>query len=149
MKPPPKDWPRMSSAIFCADAMAEIEFMKQAFGFAAKLVVPGEDGKVLHSQLTYGGGLVMVASAGASPRPTASICRSPQHLDGSNTQSLMLYVDDVDAHCAHAREHGAEVVMEPETMNYGDEYWTDRSYECVDPEGHHWWFVERIKTAGD
>ena len=27
----------------------------------------------------------------------------------------------------------------------GDDYWTDRSYGALDPEGHLWWFMQRIK----
>jgi hypothetical protein len=31
--------------------------------------------------------------------------------------------------------------------DYGEEYWTDRSYGAIDPGGHHFWFVQRIKTG--
>jgi len=29
--------------------------------------------------------------------------------------------------------------------DYGDDYWADRSYGCLDPEGHSWWFTQRIR----
>jgi uncharacterized glyoxalase superfamily protein PhnB len=38
--------------------------------------------------------------------------------------------------------------MEPTTTDHGAEYWTDRSYLAVDPEGHRWWFMQRLRTAG-
>jgi uncharacterized glyoxalase superfamily protein PhnB len=38
-------------------------------------------------------------------------------------------------------------VAEPAVHDYGEEYWADRGYECVDPWGHHWWFYERIRTG--
>ena len=40
------------------------------------------------------------------------------------------------ARTAHARrEHGARIVEEPATHDYSDDYWTDRSYGALDPEG--------------
>jgi hypothetical protein len=42
----------------------------------------------------------------------------------------MAYVDDVEGHCQRARNAGAKIVREPETHDYGEEYWSDRSYEC-------------------
>ena len=66
---------------------------------------------------------------------------------GGNTQNLMLYVDDLDAHCARARRAGARVVSEPELHDYGDDYWADRSFGALDPEGHLWWVSERVRTG--
>lgn len=34
---------------------------------------------------------------------------------------MCVFVDDVDAHCAHARAAGAEIFGEPETNDYGAE----------------------------
>ena len=59
-----------------------------------------------------------------------------------------MHVEDVDAHCERARKAGAKIAMEPETDNYGDDYWSDRSYRAIDLEGHHWWFIQRIATKG-
>jgi uncharacterized glyoxalase superfamily protein PhnB len=72
--------------------------------------------------------------------------KSPKDLDGANTQALMVYVDDADAHCKQAREHGATIVTEPTTTDYGDDYWSDRGYQCADHEGHRWYFVHRIRN---
>ena len=57
----------------------------------------------------------------------------------------MVYVDDVDAHCAHARSRGATVVEEPAEHDYGEGHWVDRSYGATDPEGHLWWFTQRLR----
>jgi len=53
-------------------------------------------------------------------------------------------VDDVDAHYARAVAAGAQVKRELATTDYGAEYWVDRSYEAADPEGHRWYFVQRM-----
>jgi len=147
MKPPPRDWPRLSSSVFYQDAQAAIEWLCQAFGFAVRLKVEGEGGRIEHSELTYGEGLVMVGQEGGSSaeRPWKARMRSPRSLDGANTQCLMLFVDDADAHCAHARQHGAQIVEEPATHDYGDDYWADRSYGALDPEGHLWWITQRVR----
>ena len=143
MKPPPSGWPRISSAVYYDDANRAIDWLCNAFGFELQLKVVGDDGLVHHSELVLGGGLVMVSEAGRNER--FPFRRSPTQLDGFNTQNMMVFVDDVDAHCRHARESGAVVVNEPETHDYGDDYWTDRSYCCRDFGGHHWWFCQRLR----
>jgi hypothetical protein len=40
---------------------------------------------------------------------------------------------------------GAKIFDEPALHDYGEEYWADRSYGAIDPEGHHWWFTERVR----
>ena len=57
----------------------------------------------------------------------------------------MVFVDDVDAHCARARAAGARIADEPKVHDYGEDYWADRSYGAVDPEGHLWWFTQRVR----
>lgn len=137
----PSDWPQISSALAVDDAAAEIDFLCRAFGFQLQLKVEGEGGRIAHSQLTYGSGLVMVGS----PKPDAPQRQSPNANHGVNTQAMLVFVEDVDAHCAHARAHGAKILKEPTTTDYGEDYWADRSYEAVDPEGHHWWFSQRVR----
>jgi uncharacterized glyoxalase superfamily protein PhnB len=140
MKPTPPGWPRISSAVFYQDAAKAIDWLCDAFGFEVRLKVEGEKGTIEHSELTYGEGLLMVSQAGKRPN-----YRSPGQA-GGNTQAMMVYVDDVEAHCARARAAGAKIVEEPTVHDYGDEYWSDRGYECVDPEGHHWWFYQRLRN---
>ncbi|HSF17299.1 MAG TPA: VOC family protein [Vicinamibacteria bacterium] len=145
MKDTPKGWPRISSALFYDEAPKAIDWLCQSFGFEVRLKVEGEGGQIEHSELVLGEGLIMVGSTRRTDRAHRSYCASPRSLDGANTQSLCVYVDDVDAHCERARTAGAEILEEPETRDYGEEYWADRGYHCVDPEGHHWWFVQRVR----
>lgn len=140
MTPPPPAWPRLSSALFYDDPAAAIGFLERAFGFETRIRVEGPDGAIVHSELEYGGAVVMVAGAGRHPWTT-----SPSRA-GGNTQALFLYVDDVDGHCARARAAGATVLLEPHDSDHGPGYWADRSYLCTDPEGHRWWFATRLRT---
>lgn len=145
MKPTPPGWPRLSTAIFYEEAAKAIDWLGRAFGFELQLKVDGDDGHIVHSELRFGEALVMVADAALGRRPWG---KSPRSLEGANTQSLHIYVDDVEAHCERARAEGAQVVTEPKTTDYGEDYWSDRSYEAVDPEGHHWWFSQRLRDPG-
>src|SRR5262245_42405982 len=146
MKPAPADWPRISSSVICKDAAAEIAWLCEAFGFEVRLKVEGDGGRIEHSELTYGEGLVMVGQEGpgAKSREWKQFMKSPQSAGGC-TQAMMIFVDDVDAHCAHARSKGARIVDEPETHDYGPKYWSDRSYGALDPEGHLWWITQRLR----
>ena len=145
MKPTPAGWPRISPGVYYRDAGRMIDWLCTAFGFEVQLKVEGEAGRIEHSELVYGDGLIMVGEelAGASRRFETDR-RSPLNA-GCNTQNLMVYVDDVDAHCARTRAAGARIVAEPELHDYGDAYWADRGYGAVDPEGHLWWFVQRVR----
>jgi len=145
MKPTPPGWPRISSALWYPDASKAIDWLCRAFDFEVRLKVEGDGGRIEHSELTYGEGVIMVGSA-AEKREKFPFMRSPSEVGGGNTQTLFVYVDDVEAHCAKARAAGAEIVVEPKTSDYGEEYWSDRGYECVDPGGHHWWFSERLRS---
>ena len=142
-KPTPKGWPRISSSLTYNEAAKAIDWLCTAFGFEVQLKVEADNGKIAHSELVLGGGMVMVGDdhegKGRSWR------KAPKDLGGANTQTLCVYVDDVDAHCTRARNAGATIVKEPTTTDYGDGYWVDRSYECIDHEGHHWWFMTRIE----
>lgn len=143
MKPTPSGWPRLSSAVYYEDAVKAIDWLCRAFGFEVRLKIEGEGGRIEHSELTYGEGVVMVGQVGIASKP--SFRQSPRSLGGGNTQNLMVYVDDVEAHFAQARAAGAKIVSEPKTTDYGEDYWTDRGYECEDFEGHHWWFSQRLR----
>lgn len=143
MKPTPSDWPRISTALWYDDGKAAIDWLCRAFGFELRLLVEGDGGRVEHSELVYGGGVIMVGEAKPGKFPYT---RTPSQAGGANTQNLMVYVDDVEAHCRRAREAGAVITTEPETHDYGDDYWSDRMYECRDVGGHHWWFSERLRS---
>lgn len=146
MKNAPAGWPRISSALFYREPAKAIDWLCHAFGFEVRLKIEGEGGRIEHSELVYGDGLIMVSGIERHPdKPVASHRASPQSIHGTNTQSLMVYVDDVEAHCARARAAGARIVAEPKTSDYGEDYWTDRTYEAVDLEGHHWWFTQRLR----
>src|SRR6186713_1752864 len=147
MKPTPKGWPRMCASVYYDDPAAAIDWLCKAFGFEVRLKVEGEGGRIEHSELVFGEGLIGVSSAGsAGGKDWKAKMVSPRAVGGGNTQCVGIFVDDVEAHCTRARAAGAQISYEPTTSDYGDDYWSDRSYGAVDPEGHLWWFMQRLRT---
>lgn len=140
-KPTPKGWPRISSSPVYAEAAKAIDWLCKAFGFEVRLKVEADNGTIAHSELVLGDGLIMLGDA---HKPDRDWRKTPQQAGGC-TQAMCVIVDDVDAHCARARAAGATIATEPRTTDYGDGYWVDRSYEAVDLEGHHWWFMQRLE----
>ena len=132
----------MSASLVYDDAAKAIDWLCHAFGFEIQLKVEADGGKIAHSELVLGGALISLGDAKDGERTWR---KSPKHLGGANTASMCFYIDDVDAHCERARKAGAVIAMEPKTSDYGEDYWTDRSYEAVDHEGHHWWFMQRLR----
>jgi uncharacterized glyoxalase superfamily protein PhnB len=64
---------------------------------------------------------------------------SPAQL-GYGTQSLTVFVDDVDAHFRRAQSEGAKIVEDLNETCYGE-----RQYGVEDLEGHHWLFSRHAK----
>ena len=111
------------------DAAAAIEWLCAAFGFQKRLIVPGDEGIIRHSELSLGNAAIMVSSA----KPTEGRL-SPRSLSGLH-QVLAVRVDDPDAHYLLAKAAGVEILLEPQDEDYGA-----RGYMAKDPEGHQWYF---------
>lgn len=130
----------LSSALSYKDPKAAFRWLEEVFGFEPSMVILDSDGNLAHSQMTFGNSMVMVGTEWTEKH------RSPKSIDGINTQTVHVQLDtDVDAHCERARKGGAVILQEPETQFYGD-----RTYRCVDPEGHIWTFgqtVQEMATA--
>lgn len=115
------------------DSKSAVEWLCEAFGFEKHLVVPGEDNTVVHAQLLFGTGMVMVGQARESEFDELQKC--PSDLGGVGTQSAYIIVDDADKHYARAVGAGAKVAYDIRDQDFGG-----RGYSCLDPEGHLWNF---------
>ncbi|HUO89335.1 MAG TPA: VOC family protein [Rhizomicrobium sp.] len=118
------------------DDHAALEWLQKAFGFEPSLIVTDDGGKIVHAEMKFEGAEVMIA------REWSDITRSPKSLGGKNTQQIHVQIaSDIDAHCARARAAGATIVAEP-----ADQFYGDRTYRALDPEGHLWTFGQQIKV---
>src|SRR5687767_11115728 len=64
MKPPPAAWPRMSASVYYLDPLVAIDWLTNAFGFDVRMKIVGDDGKLAHSELTFGDAVIMVGAEG-------------------------------------------------------------------------------------
>jgi uncharacterized glyoxalase superfamily protein PhnB len=53
--------------------------------------------------------------------------------------SVTVRVEDADAHCKRARDHGAQITQEPTRYPYGE-----RQYHAVDFAGYSWTFSQSV-----
>jgi len=113
------------------DAHAAIDWLGRAFGFEKQLVVPGPDNTVLHAQLRFGNGMVMLGSATDSE--FGRLMTHPDETGGRATQTIYLITADADAVFATAKSAGAVIVREIQDEDYGG-----RGFTCRDQEGHIW-----------
>jgi uncharacterized glyoxalase superfamily protein PhnB len=53
--------------------------------------------------------------------------------------SVTVRIEDADAHCRRAREHGARITQDPVTYPFGE-----RQYNAEDFAGHSWTFSQSV-----
>jgi uncharacterized glyoxalase superfamily protein PhnB len=56
--------------------------------------------------------------------------------------SVTVRVEDADAHCNRAKDHGARITQEPVTQPYGE-----RQYNADDFAGHAWAFSQSVSDV--
>ena len=114
------------------NAMMMIDWLCETLGFEKKAVYIGPGDVVLHAQLTFGNGMIMISSVD-NATDAATLIRQPDELGGAETQAPCLIVSDCDAIYTKAKAAGAKIVTELETKDYGG-----KAFSCTDPEGHLW-----------
>ena len=114
-----------------ADALA---WLTKAFGFVEHYRFGEPGGRVNGAQMHLGDAWIMLNSARAGSASPAQA--------GHQTQSLTVFVDDVDAHCERAKLTGAKIVEDLHETAYGE-----RQYGVEDLEGHHWLFSRHARDV--
>ncbi|HEY4079380.1 MAG TPA: VOC family protein [Burkholderiaceae bacterium] len=124
------------------DGPAALDWLASAFGFVEQTRMLGDQGRLAHGEMLASGNLIMLASPTPDyegPALHRTHCASadkwlavPWVVDG-----LLVYVDDVSAHCERARRAGARILSEVEQGPFGT------LYRAEDFEGHRWMFMER------
>ncbi|MGD0842093.1 MAG: VOC family protein [Candidatus Acidiferrales bacterium] len=114
------------------NAKAMIEWLVAAFGFEKQAVYAGPNGVVMHAELTFGNGMIMIGSVD-NGTAASNLLKQPDEIGGAETQAPYLVVSDIDALYARAKAAGARMVADLETKEYGG-----KAFTCADPEGHIW-----------
>jgi uncharacterized glyoxalase superfamily protein PhnB len=95
----------------------------------------GPPGAPSGAQMHLGDAWIMLESADAGQKTPAEL--------GYGTQSLTIFVPDVDAHFSKAKSAGAAIVEDLHETVYGE-----RQYGARDLDGHHWLFATHARDVG-
>jgi len=136
------EYPAVIPMVAYEDGAAAMDWLSRAFGFRERARMLGENGRLSHGEMEAGEGMIMLATPSAhyhAPKRHREECDAarkwsevPFIIDG-----VLVYVDDVDAHCERARDAGATILSEVESGGPG------KRYRAEDLEGHRWMFMER------
>lgn len=116
------------------DVAEAISWLTRIFGFSEHYRYGEPGGPVSGAQMHLGNAWIMVKRA----RPGSS---TPAQL-GYETQSLTVFLEDVDAHFQKAKSAGACIVEELHETEYGE-----RQYGVEDLAGHHWLFSRHARDV--
>jgi len=111
---------------------AAIDWLKKTFGFTEHYRY-GDP--VNGAQLRLGEAWIMVREG---RRPGS---KTPAQL-GYGTQSLTIFIEDVDEHFRKTKAAGAKIVEELHETEYGE-----RQYGVEDLDGHHWLFANHARDV--
>lgn len=124
------DGPNIIPGLFYRDAPAAIGWLARTFGFRKLLVVPGPDGSILHAEMSFGPGVIMLG--------TAMVDEESKTLPGFSAPGqtgVYVVVEDIERHYERATAAGAEILQEL-TVAASEEL----QYAALDLEGHRWTF---------
>lgn len=107
------------------DVNAAVQWLTRAFDFSVRLRIGSH-----RAQLEFGTGAVILREGDAVGA------------EASASHSVMVRVEDVDAHHARAVRAGATVSGAPTTHPYGE-----RQYAAQDLAGHWWVFSQSVENV--
>lgn len=135
--------PTFTPTVFYRDPRAALDWLSAAFGFEISLLVTDDSGAVGHAEMSFDGATIGVGGewSGAQLGPARML--SPASLDGAGTQFIWVTLrQGLDEHRTRAEAAGARVTEAP-----ADQFYGDRTYRALDPEGHVWCFRQTARTV--
>ncbi|MCD9900270.1 extradiol dioxygenase [Streptomyces sp. MT29] len=124
-----KGVPTIYPTVLYDDAKAAIRTLTEGLGFTEEAVYEGENGSVVHAELSCGNGRVMLGSKGgdgAFARAMAGAARRGCTWWRNRGRRALPQ---------RSRDFGVEILMEPTDQDYGS-----RDYMARDAEGNVWSF---------
>lgn len=121
----PSQYNRIMPYMIVPNACKFIEFMKYVFGATEQIIVPRNEGVIMHGELRIGDSVIMFADT------TEQFASRPA--------GIFIYVENVDETYQKALASGATSTMKPSQQPYG--------YACGfhDPFGNDWWPANATK----
>ena len=114
------------------DVSEAVVWLTRVFGFRETYHCGNTGGMVDGAQMFRGNAYLMVSGAHRAGSTPAKL--------GVYTQTLTVFVENVDAHYRRAKSAGARIVEELNETCYGE-----RQYGVEDLDGHHWLFSQHAK----
>jgi uncharacterized glyoxalase superfamily protein PhnB len=125
----PVDVARVHVALYYADPVAAARWLADAFQLnSPRARIPGEGERSGWIELRVGDVPILLFRLDEALPATAAV-----------NHAVWVFVDDLDAHFAHAKAAGASIVSEIHQHGF-------RAYEAADPEGHRWTFAQARPT---
>ncbi len=118
-----------------SDAHKAVAFYTNVFGVAPYLLLNMPDGRVMHCEFRIGNTRFFLSEE----LPEHGGTPSPRSLGGTSI-AIHLYVDDCDAMVETMKNNGAEVLMNPT-----DVFWGERFARVRDPFGHEWGITTQLR----
>jgi uncharacterized glyoxalase superfamily protein PhnB len=119
---------RLSIALYYEDPAAAARWLARVFQLGSWSGIPAEGEDSFWIELHHGNVAVLLFSLDGERPQDAPVTHMP-----------WAYVDDLDAHFAHAKAAGAKIVSEIEQRGY-------RAYTAEDLEGRRWTFAQARPT---
>lgn len=108
------------------------EWLARVFGFREHYHYGDEVGLISGAQMHLGDAWLMLKRAPPGHSVPAVL--------GYGTQTLTIFVDDVEAHFQRAKLEGAAIVEDLHETLYGE-----LQYGVIDLDGHHWLFSRHAR----
>jgi uncharacterized glyoxalase superfamily protein PhnB len=118
------------SHVVYKDVDAAIRWLSSVFGFVEHYRYGESSGAQMH----LGDAWIMVRKARPGELTPAQL--------GCRTQSLTVFVEDVEAHHKKAKAAGAKIIEELNETAYGE-----FQYGVEDLDGHHWLFARHARDV--
>ncbi len=131
---PATGFPRIMPSLRYDDVGSAVAWLNQTFGLTEHLRWTDEGGVIRHAEMRSDNAFIELSAAPEG-------YQTPKRL-GQVCQSLVVLVDDVDAHYRMAQATGATIIAVPE-----DKPWGLRQYSAEDLDGHRWEFSQYLRDV--
>ena len=134
--------PSISPLLSVDDIARSMDYYESVLGFKKGLMLPGEDGKLMHGEARIGDLMVMFGPA-QHPENVAAA----KLAQGAPTGvGVILYFDlgdhDIDRYFQEVKKAGGKFVEEIK-----DQFWGDRNFTVEDPDGYILTFSKHVKDV--
>ncbi|MBP1964311.1 VOC family protein [Paenibacillus aceris] len=120
--------------IYYDNVETSLNWLTATFGFREYYRFEQPDGQLHGALLHLDSAWVMLKNSNPSQISPAKL--------GYSTQTLMIFVEDIDLHYERTKLAGANIVEALNETEYGE-----RHYVVQDIEGHHWMFSKHVRDV--